>query len=129
MNTGGAVYVNWDEVDAMAHLQPEPAAIKIVKGTDEETETSDPAETSVMQGSPRHGPRTAAGNDELEAIFLRTYGKSKRDEAIRRANLSHGMRERAANRQLRLRRAARIQALEHAAPWSKNRSMSSTVTM
>lgn len=93
---GGAVYVNWDEVDAMAHLQPEPAAIKIIKGTDEETETSDPAETSVMQGSPRHGPRTAAGNDELEAIFLRTYGKSKRDEAIRRANLSHGMRERAA---------------------------------
>lgn len=93
---GGAVYVNWDEVDAMAHLQPEPAAIKIIKGTDEETETSDPAETSVMQGSPRHGPRTAAGNDELEAIFLRTYGKSKRDEAIRRANLSHGMRDRAA---------------------------------
>lgn len=93
---GGAVYVNWDEVDAMAHLQPEPAAIKIVKGADEETEAGDPAETTDTQGSPRRGSQPAAGNDELEAIFLRTYGKSKRDEAIRRANLSHGMRDRAA---------------------------------
>lgn len=93
---GGAVYVNWDEVDAKAHLQPEPAAMKIVTGQDGETEASDPAETTGTQGSPRRGSQPAAGNDELEAIFLRTYGKSKRDEAIRRVNLSHGTRGRAA---------------------------------
>ena len=93
---GGAVYVNWDEVDAKAHLQPEPAAMKIVRGADGETEAGDPAETTDTQGSPRRGSQPAAGNDELEAIFLRTYGKSKRDEAIRRANLSHGTRGRAA---------------------------------
>ncbi len=90
---GGAIYVNWDEVGTLAHLEPEPEALRAVSG--------EPALAAAALGSenpalgsaaaPAAASRAAsapaaAGNTELEAIFLRTYGKSKRDEAIRRAN-------------------------------------------
>lgn len=90
---GSAVYVNWDEVPSAAHLEPEDAARRIVCG---DTDTaSEHDRDSLAQGEAARREKAkpsqvSAGNDELEAIFLRTYGKSKRDEAIRRANLSHG---------------------------------------
>lgn len=93
---GGAIYVNWDEVSSMAHLQPEPVALKIVAGVTDDTDDTAP-DMSLQEGAvnnPKGGSNgsssVTAGNDELEAIFFRTYGKSKRDEAVRRANQSYG---------------------------------------
>ncbi len=89
---GAAVYINWDEVVPAAHLEPEAAARRVVYGdtTAEETEQDNCAQGSAAQAATRKASGISAGNDELEAIFLRTYGKSKRDEALRRENLSHG---------------------------------------
>ena len=90
---GSAVYVNWDEVPSAAHLEPEDAARRIVCGDTDaasEQEHGSLARENAVQAATRKASGISAGNDELEAIFLRTYGKSKRDEAIRRANLSHG---------------------------------------
>ena len=86
---GGALYVNWDEVDEMAHLEPEV----YVDSSGKVRAAADAVETDESENyrNPLRGGRggdISAGNDELEAIFLRTYGKSKRDEAIRRANMS-----------------------------------------
>lgn len=91
---GGAIYVNWDEVSSMAHLKPEPAALRIVTGAADDPEQDVPNQEAAAGNNTKAGGRAGssvtAGDDELEAIFLRTYGKSKRDEAVRRANLSHG---------------------------------------
>ncbi len=89
---GSAVYVNWDEVPSAAHLEPEAVARRIVSGDtgpcDSELDSS--AYGNASERERAKPSQISAGNDELEAIFLRTYGKSKRDEALRRANLSHG---------------------------------------
>lgn len=89
---GGALYVNWDEVDEMAHLEPEvyvDSNGKVRAAADTEKAAESENYRGSMHGSGRgSGAAVSAGNDELEAIFLRTYGKSKRDEAIRRANMS-----------------------------------------
>ena len=90
---GSAVYVNWDEVPSAAHLEPEDAARRIVCGdtdTASEHDRDSLAQGEAARREKAKSSQVSAGNDELEAIFLRTYGKSKRDEAIRRANLSHG---------------------------------------
>ena len=90
---GSAVYVNWEEVVSAAHLEPEAAAQRIVCGDTDaasEQENGSLAQENAVQAATRKASGISAGNDELEAIFLRTYGKSKRDEALRRANLSHG---------------------------------------
>ncbi len=90
---GSAVYINWDEVATAAHLEPEAAARRIASGTGEaagETKQDAFAQGSATSSERAKSSGITAGNDELEAIFLRTYGKSKRDEALRRASLSHG---------------------------------------
>ncbi len=90
---GSALYINWDEVATAAHLEPEAAARRIASGTGEaagETKQDAFAQGSATSSERAKSSGITAGNDELEAIFLRTYGKSKRDEALRRASLSHG---------------------------------------
>ncbi|MBR6529547.1 MAG: TetM/TetW/TetO/TetS family tetracycline resistance ribosomal protection protein, partial [Firmicutes bacterium] len=75
---GSGDYVPWDEVDEMAHvesgysLSEEGVLEKVVQ---------------PMQ-APRQGSYMSASNKELEEIFRRTYGESKRDEALRRAQAS-----------------------------------------
>ncbi len=89
---GAALFVNWDEVDAMAHLEPEASvradgsvALKGEGAAEEETITGNADSRRNRKGG---SDSIKAGNDELEAIFLRTYGKSKRDEALRREHMS-----------------------------------------
>ena len=80
---GSGEYVPWDEVDEMAHVE---SGYKLSQeGT---------LERVVNEVTPRTSSYTSASNKELEEIFRRTYGESKRDEALRRAQLSkrsHGM--------------------------------------
>ena len=77
---GGAVYVPWDRVDEAAHIKPEKE-----KGNGANGKSSD-TELSANAGG------TAGSEKELEAIFLRTYGKSKRDEELRRRRQSRDSR-------------------------------------
>ncbi|MCI8608968.1 MAG: GTP-binding protein [Firmicutes bacterium] len=77
---GGAVHVDWMQVDEMAHVESGYRLDSPKEGilaTDEGNSRS------------REG---FADEKELEAIFLRTYGKSKRDEALRRAHQSQATR-------------------------------------
>lgn len=74
---GGAAYVSWDKVDEAAHIRPD----EICRQADG---------TEPQQKFPKPTPELSAGAEELEEIFLRTYGKSKRDEALRRERLSAG---------------------------------------
>lgn len=92
---GAACYVNWEDVPGMAHLTPEiridengkvKAASESASGACSMGENSSGGSVGNRYKAGAGGVN--AGNDELEAIFLRTYGKSKRDEAIRRANMS-----------------------------------------
>ncbi len=72
---GSATYVSWDKVDEAAHIRPEEFFCK------------DPKTNNIKRPS---GDMPPASNEELDAIFLKTYGKSKRDEALRRERLSAG---------------------------------------
>lgn len=74
---GAATYVSWDKVDEAAHIRPGEISRQA-------------GETEPQQTSSKPAPELRAGAEELEAIFLRTYGKSKRDEALRRERLSAG---------------------------------------
>ncbi len=92
---GAALFVNWDEVDAMAHLKPEVTvradgsiALKAEDAAEEEADTGNTGKERSRRGHENGSDSIKAGNDELEAIFLRTYGKSKRDEALRREHMS-----------------------------------------
>lgn len=62
---GSAIFVEWDMVDEAAHIK-------------NDLETKEVAVRQPMTADPK----------ELEDIFIRTYGKSKRDEAVRRERLS-----------------------------------------
>ena len=88
---GAGFYVQWDQVDDMAHVD---TGYRI----DEEGRV-------IMGGSGGSGAAgggrdsrekglggISASEKELEEIFLRTYGKSKRDEALRREHMSKGTR-------------------------------------
>ncbi len=99
---GAAVYVNWDEVGTLAHLEPEPEALRAVSGEPALAAAALGSENSALgsaaaPAASRASSAPAAGAAELEAIFLRTYGKSKRDEAIRRANQASKTRKPAAS--------------------------------
>lgn len=74
---GSAVYVDWNEVDDAAHLDSGYAL-----EPDGKVKRSEQSLYMQQRGY------EAAGAEELEEIFLRTYGKSKRDEALRRAQMS-----------------------------------------
>lgn len=74
---GSAVYVNWDKVDEEAHIRPE----ELFSGKEKT------ANDRIYQKG-----QASVSNEELEAIFLKTYGQSKRDEALRRERISAGNR-------------------------------------
>ena len=76
---GAAVYVDWQQVDQMAHVDSGYSIVNkelVASGT-------------TSSGAQRQSGITASAK-ELEEIFLRTYGKSKRDEALRREAMSKG---------------------------------------
>ena len=78
---GGAIYISWDKVDEAAHISPAKISEEVSKtGSDLTAPVSgtDCAKTGMV----------TATDDELNAIFLRTYGKSKRDEALLREHKS-----------------------------------------
>ena len=92
---GAALFVKWDEVDAMAHLEPEVTVradgsvmLKGERAAEEEPASGSAGSRGSRRSCGSSGEGIKAGNDELEAIFLRTYGKSKRDEALRREHMS-----------------------------------------
>ncbi|MBQ9961391.1 MAG: TetM/TetW/TetO/TetS family tetracycline resistance ribosomal protection protein [Firmicutes bacterium] len=75
---GAAVYVPWDRVDEMAHV-------------DTGYKLTDEGLVSVNRDYDNSRARSTYQNAsaaELEEIFVRTYGHSKRDEALRRENAS-----------------------------------------
>lgn len=80
---GAGIFVSWDAVDAHAHVDSGFVL----------DEQGHLVKRGAASGT-RDGEKvTAVGNvsaseKELEEIFLRTYGKSKRDEALRRERLS-----------------------------------------
>ena len=75
---GAAVYVPWDKVDDMAHVDTG------YKLTDRGVEFV----RTIEEGSRARSTYQNASAAELEEIFVRTYGHSKRDEALRRENMS-----------------------------------------
>lgn len=80
---GAALYVDWQQVDDMAHVD---SGYIIENGRC--------IRRSERTGDCGSDQFSAAGEKELQAIFERTYGKSKRDEALRREALSKGTRRR-----------------------------------
>ena len=104
---GAAVYVNWDEVDAAAHLDGSrvlAAAERRFYGGEDggsqldddvfgaDTDTASKAAQLGGADSRHSSQASAASAKELEDIFLRTYGRSKRDEALHRESQSRGTR-------------------------------------
>ena len=92
---GAAVYVDWQQVDSMAHVDSgyiieDGRCIK--KGERAAASGGALATAGGREGS--RGQLSAAGEKELQAIFERTYGRSKRDEALRREAMSKGTRHR-----------------------------------
>lgn len=92
---GAAVYVDWQQVDSMAHVDSgyiieDGRCIR--KG--ERAAASGGALATARGREGSRGQLSAAGEKELQAIFERTYGKSKRDEALRRDAMSKGTRHR-----------------------------------
>jgi len=85
---GAGIYVQWEQVDDMAHVDSGWHITedgRAVRGSTEEK--------SGGSGKKERGyGGISASEKELEEIFLRTYGKSKRDEALRREHLSQGTR-------------------------------------
>ena len=80
---GSGEYVPWDKVDEMAHVE-----------SDYKLNQEGVLERVIKEAVPRTSGQITASNKELEEIFRRTYGESKRDEALRRAQISkrsHGM--------------------------------------
>lgn len=78
---GSGDYIPWDEVDDMAHVE---SGYHI----SEEGQFEKDAPKELQ----RNRTYTSASAKELEEIFRRTYGESKRDEALRRAQLSRNSR-------------------------------------
>ena len=86
---GAGFYVQWDQVDGMAHVDTGyriDADGCVVKGSVSGTSGNDGKNREKGLGG------ISASEKELEEIFLRTYGKSKRDEALRREHMSKGSR-------------------------------------
>lgn len=92
---GAAVYVDWQQVDGMAHVD---SGYIIEDGRCiRKGDRTAASGSSLATGGGREGSRgllSAAGEKELQAIFERTYGRSKRDEALRREAMSKGTRHR-----------------------------------
>lgn len=94
-NHGAALYVDWQQVDDMAHVDSGYIIEDghcIRKGERAAALGGTSATAGGNEGV--RGQLSAAGEKELQAIFERTYGKSKRDEALRREAMSKGTRRR-----------------------------------
>jgi predicted RNA-binding protein with PIN domain len=86
---GAAVYVSWDQVDDMAQVD---SGYKLASELEPEEEARRGQLVSGKGSGILAGREADYGEKELEAIFLRTYGKSKREEALRRAHQSQASR-------------------------------------
>ena len=81
---GSGEYVPWTEVDDRAHVDSGYAL------TDEGV--LEKKKETMVPGFATESTYERASARELEDIFVRTYGKSKRDEALRREKISKGQR-------------------------------------
>lgn len=104
---GAAVYVPWDMVDDVAHVDVKnlPALKSMWSQREKDGDTLqdvwDDMQAGGTTGRPaqgstetryREGRLTKAEEEELDKIFKMTYGSSKRDETIRRARISKASR-------------------------------------
>ena len=82
---GAGVYVEWDQVEELAHTE---GGLRALNAAPEATNQAEPSD--------RIG-RGTAGNDEktLKSIFEKTYGKSKRDEQLLKEARSRSTRQQA----------------------------------
>lgn len=90
---GAGVYVHWDQVDDMAHVDSGyriDAEGRVTLG--KAGGNGDGSGGRTERGRDKGLGAVSASEKELEEIFLRTYGKSKRDEALRREHMSRGSR-------------------------------------
>lgn len=92
---GAAVYVDWQQVDNMAHVDSGYIIEdgRCIRKSNRAAASGGALATAGGREGSR-GQLSAAGEKELQAIFGRTYGKSKRDEALRREAMSKGTRHR-----------------------------------
>lgn len=85
---GAADFVHWFDVDERAHVDSgyyvDEEGNFLKKGQRNQNQRKDKGDKGLGGIS--------ATEKELEEIFLRTYGKSKRDEALRREHMSKGSR-------------------------------------
>ena len=91
---GAGVYVDWQDVAKLAHTE---ACVKLVSADDGESKAvlESPGglgKSPLSAGTGRGIGGSAAAEKELDAIFEKTYGKSKRDEQLLRARQSEASR-------------------------------------
>lgn len=91
---GAGVYVDWQDVAKLAHTE---ACVKLVSADDGESKAvlesaGGPGNSPLSAGPGRGIGGSAAAEKELDAIFEKTYGKSKRDEQLLRARQSEASR-------------------------------------
>lgn len=91
---GAGVYVDWQDVAKLAHTE---ACVKLVAADNGESKAvlesaGEPGKSSLSAGPGRGIGGAGAAEKELDAIFEKTYGKSKRDEQLLRARQSEASR-------------------------------------
>lgn len=91
---GAGVYVDWQDVEKLAHTE---ACVKLVAADDGESKAvlespGGPGNSPLSAGTGRGIGGSGAAEKELDAIFEKTYGKSKRDEQLLRARQSEASR-------------------------------------
>ncbi len=91
---GAGVYVDWQDVAKLAHTE---ACVKLVSAEDGESKAvlesaGEPGNSPLSAGPGRGIGGSGAAEKELDAIFEKTYGKSKRDEQLLRARQSEASR-------------------------------------
>ena len=91
---GAGVYVDWQDVAKLAHTE---ACVKLVAVDDGESKAvlesaGGPGKSSLSADTGRGIGGSGAAEKELDAIFEKTYGKSKRDEQLLRARQSEASR-------------------------------------
>ena len=84
---GSATLVSWEKVDEMAHVD---SGYRLAEdGRYIKEEEIRRAASSAAVG----GAAESVSQKELDEIFLKTYGRSKRDESLRRERISRGSRK------------------------------------
>lgn len=82
---GSAYHVKWNEVDEMAHID---SGYRLT--ADGAIEKIQPGDAALGREQSSTASTMNASQKELDEIFLKTYGKSKRDEELRRRQISGG---------------------------------------